>query len=352
MKSESVVIIGAGVIGLNVALVLAQKGYGRHTTIIAEHLPGDTSINYTSPWAGANFSAISASDPNALRWDKLGYKYLLGLAAKDGKNAFVKETHSVEYWDELPSRGKIDSMAAYLKDFKEIAAQDLPEGVVFGIEFTTITLNAPMHLRYLFQKLTQQYGVRVIRKRLPQVSSGHLSNDTKVIFNCTGNAAKELPGVQDSKCYPTRGQILLARASHVQQNIMRHGKDYETYVIPRPYSNGNVILGGFMQKNVGTPDTFGEETESILTRTTALLPALKSNETEVLGAFAGLRPSREGGARVARENVQLGATGRRVVVVHNYGAGGTGYQAGYGMAVEAVNTVTEEIDALNIQSRL
>lgn len=40
----------AGVIGLNVALVLAEKGYGRHSTIIAEHLPGDTSINYTSPW--------------------------------------------------------------------------------------------------------------------------------------------------------------------------------------------------------------------------------------------------------------------------------------------------------------
>lgn len=137
-----------------------------------------------------------------------------------------------------------------MEQFKEIAAQDLPEGVAFGIEFTTITLNSPMHLRYLFQKLTQKYGVRVIRKKLPQVSSGHLSNDTKVIFNCTGNAAKELPGVQDSKCYPTRGQILLARASHIQENIMRHGKDYETYVIPRPYSNGNVVLGGFMQKNV------------------------------------------------------------------------------------------------------
>lgn len=83
-----------------------------------------------------------------------------------------------------------------------------------------------------------------------------------------------------------------------------------------------------------------------------MLPVLKSNQTEILGAFAGLRPSREGGARVARENVQLGATGRRVVVVHNYGAGGTGYQAGYGMAVEAVNTVVEEINTLDIQSRL
>lgn len=71
MKSESVVIIGyviekksrssqirtnffffksAGIIGLNVALVLAEQGYASQTTIIAEHLPGDTYINYTSPW--------------------------------------------------------------------------------------------------------------------------------------------------------------------------------------------------------------------------------------------------------------------------------------------------------------
>ena len=83
-----------------------------------------------------------------------------------------------------------------------------------------------------------------------------------------------------------------------------------------------------------------------------MLPSLKSSETEILGAFAGLRPSREGGARVAREDVKVGAAGRRAIVVHNYGAGGTGYQAGYGMAVEAVDTVMGEINALNTQSRL
>jgi hypothetical protein len=52
------------------------------------------------------------------------------------------------------------------------------------------------------------------------------------------------------------------------------------------------------------------------------------------------------------ENVKVGDAGRRGVVVHNYGAGGTGYQAGYGMAVEAVNTVIEEINALEVQSHL
>ncbi|KAJ5506420.1 D-amino-acid oxidase [Penicillium expansum] len=356
MKSESVVIIGAGIIGLNVALVLAEQGYASQTTIIAEHLPGDTSINYTSPWAGANFSALSASDKNALRWDQLGYKHLLKLAAQDGMKAFVRETPSTEYWDEMPSRTKLNSMASYLKDeadmenpqYKEMPQKDLPEGVACGVKFTTVTLNAPMHIRYLLQRLKQQYGVRVIRKKVSDVTSGFLSKDTKIVFNCTGNAARTLKGVEDPKCYPTRGQILLAKATHISQNVMRHGKDYETYIIPRPHSKGNVILGGYMQKGVSLPDTLGDETESILSRTKAMLPELESPDIEILAAFAGLRPSREGGARVASEVVQVDDSERKGLVIHNYGAGGTGFQAGYGMAVDAVGCALGELEKLQV----
>jgi hypothetical protein len=96
-----------------------------------------------------------------------------------------------------------------------------------------------------------------------------------------------------------------------------------------------------------TADTFSYETESILSRTTSMLPGLASSETQILGAFSGLRPSREGGARVFKEMIQVNEMGRRGVLVHNYGAGGTGFQAGYGMAVEAVNTVTEELQTLD-----
>ena len=35
--------------GLTTALVLARKGY--KVTVVAQHLPGDLSIEYTSPWA-------------------------------------------------------------------------------------------------------------------------------------------------------------------------------------------------------------------------------------------------------------------------------------------------------------
>lgn len=121
----------------------------------------------------------------------------------------------------------------------------------FAASFTTLTINAPQHLLYLYNRLKNDYNVEFIRQKLPNIQAAFSKPSTSIVFNCTGNAARSLPGVQDAKCYPTRGQVLLALAPDVHTNTMRHGKDYETYIIPRPYSDGHVILGGYMQKGNG-----------------------------------------------------------------------------------------------------
>ncbi|GKT49479.1 D-amino-acid oxidase [Colletotrichum spaethianum] len=342
--NDPIVVVGAGVIGLDIALVLARRGLGRRTTVVAEHFPGDTSVNYTSPWAGANFSAISGSDKNALTWDRLGYSHLTQLATTVGKESYVQKTPSIEYWDEPVSEDKIKSMSEYLEDFKVIPLNELPNGVQFGTSFTTVTINAPKHIEYLFRLLKDEYGVRFIKKKLPSIQSAYLSASTKIVFNCTGNASKFLSGVEDPKCYPTRGQIVLAKAPQVQTNIMRHGRDYETYIIPRPWSNGNVVLGGYMQKGIITSDTFAHETASILQRTADLSIELSQRKPDVLASFSGLRPSREGGARVERTGISV--NGEKRILVHDYGASGTGFQAGFGMALEAVETVKEVLTVL------
>ncbi|OBT77567.1 hypothetical protein VF21_04622 [Pseudogymnoascus sp. 05NY08] len=337
-SSDSIVIVGAGIVGLNVALVLAERGYGQSITVIAEHHPGDTSMTYTSPWAGCNFSAISGSDANALKWDRLGYSHLTKLASERPDETFVHRTPSTELWDENVPHDKIKAMSEYLEDFRILPDEELPEQVKFAVSFTTLTINAPNHLQYLYNRL-KQYGVQFLRQKIPSILSAFASPTTKVVFNCIGNAAKTLPGVEDAKCYPTRGQVVLVRAPQVKSNVMRHGKDYETYVIPRPGSDGNVILGGYMQKRVGDGTTYSYETESILDRTTRLSSELREMEPQILAVFAGLRPSREGGARIERD--ELIVAGDKRVIVHNYGAGGTGFQAGYGMAMEAVKTVED-----------
>lgn len=118
----------------------------------------------------------------------------------------------------------------------------------FAVSFTTVTINAPKHIEYLYNRLRDEYGVRFIRQKLPTIQAALGDAAARVVFNCTGNASRTLPGVEDAGCYPTRGQVVLVRAPNVHTNVMRHGKDYETYVIPRPLSNGNVVLGGYMQK--------------------------------------------------------------------------------------------------------
>ncbi|KAL0938618.1 d-amino acid oxidase, partial [Colletotrichum truncatum] len=334
----------AGIIGLDVALVLAEQGYGKLITVVAEHLPGDTSITYTSPWAGCNFSAISGSDANALKWDRLGYSHLCRLASEVGPESFVQRTPSIEMWDEVVPHDKIRFMAEYLEDFKVLPQDDLPAGVKFAVSFTTLTVNAPAHLQYLYQRLKDQYGVRFIRQKIPDIQSAYASPTTKIVFNCIGNAARTLPGVTDEKCYPTRGQVVLTRAPQVQTNIMRHGRDYETYVIPRPGSNGNVILGGYMQKGNGDGATYSHETTSIVERTHELSAELQDGGAEILAVVAGLRPSRDGGALVARDEVAI--SGKNLPIIHNYGAGGTGFQAGYGMAMEAVESAHDILRSL------
>jgi tetrahydromethanopterin S-methyltransferase subunit B len=41
---------------------------------------------------------------------------MMKLAEEYGIEACISKTPSREYWDEMPSRTKIDSMAGYLKD--------------------------------------------------------------------------------------------------------------------------------------------------------------------------------------------------------------------------------------------
>lgn len=151
----------------------------------------------------------------------------------------------------LPGKFTRIDLPLISNQFRIIPNKDLPQGLKFGITFTALTINAPKHIEYLHSLLRDQYGVRFIRKTLPNVLAGYASPATKVVFNCTGIAARTFSGVEDAKVFPTRGQVLLVKAPKVKDIAMIHGTGYETYIIPRPGSNGNVVLGGYMQKRVG-----------------------------------------------------------------------------------------------------
>lgn len=324
----------SGIIGLYTGYQLLENGVpASEIKVIAEFLPGDESINYTSPYAGGNFSCITGDDPATLLFDKYTYQNLARLQKKlGGVTCGLDRYTSTEYWDSKPSPQKILSLESYLEEYQDI--KELPEGVSHGIRFLSWNFNCPKFLHNMKEYL-ESMGVVFERKALSHVSQAFVGAET--VFNCTGIGARKLGGVHDTNVYPTRGQVVVIKAPHIKENVMRWG-DSCTYIIKRPYSNDQLILGGFLHKDDWTAATFSEQTQDILKRTTELFPKIltenslgkRIEDLEITRVVAGLRPSRHGGTRIEKEI--LGGK----VLIHNYGAGGYGYQAGLGMARKGV----------------
>lgn len=70
---DQFVVLGAGVIGLSTALELREAYPNAEITIVAKHFPGDRSIEYTSPWAGANWSSMATDNGPLEGYDRVTF---------------------------------------------------------------------------------------------------------------------------------------------------------------------------------------------------------------------------------------------------------------------------------------
>lgn len=145
-----------------------------------------------------------------------------------------------------------------------------------------------------------------------------------------------------------------------------------TYIIPRPGAKytDTVLLGGTFQPGDWDTSLHMDVAQRIFERCAELAPSLKdSRVTKILRHQVGLRPGREGGARVEAEVVKfplssthnlvpwdpVGLEGGSMRVVHAYGFGwepcfdikeitadtsfpcsGGGYQASWGVAEDVL----------------
>ncbi|KAK8048209.1 hypothetical protein PG994_009939 [Apiospora phragmitis] len=290
-------------------------------------------------------------------WDRTGYQHLTKLAEQVGPESFVQQTPSTEYWEDKVSDDKMQSLSDYL--------QDLPDGVASGLKYTTVTINAPEHIKFLYRRLKDHHGVRFVRQKTADIHDAYISPQTEVVFNCTGTRrptwpASRIPGAthegadrpgESPRCPPERHE---ARAGlrdiyHPTTVFQRQCDLGWLYAERREVScvRPHIKLVGTLvltERGPSTSDTFSDETDSILKRTSELSSEVRNSHSEILAVLAGLRPSREGGARV--EAVELKVRGQGRLLVHNYGAGGTGFQAGYGMAADAVASAKPILDRL------
>ncbi|CAL5873097.1 uncharacterized protein PFLUO_LOCUS7366 [Penicillium psychrofluorescens] len=320
MTQKSIVVIGAGVAGLTTALLLSRVP-GYKIIVAAKHMPGDYDIEYASPWAGANYMPVSLGGTNAAEWDKVTWKVLHQLALE-------KPEAGIHFQDcEIRNRTK-DIGSATADWFSELLSSApwfkdvVPNCLGNGVTFKRATFN-----------------------HISETSAGiHPSGTVDLVVNCTGLMASRLGGVEDKLVVPARGQIVIVRNESdrmVNVSGTDHGDEEACYVMTRA-AGGGTVLGGSYQKGNWESQPDPSLAVRIMKRAVEACPELTGGKgieaLDVVRHGVGLRPVRHGGTRVERE--RLGD----LWVVHNYGAGGAGYQSSYGCAEDAVNLIRHALE--------
>lgn len=308
---------------------LIQRGIDPHAIlIIADHLPGDQSIYYASPYAGAYYTPLL--DDDQLEFAKYTYENIEKLRDFLGGECGIGRAQTIESSEEAIAPELIRKLS-FIADLT--VEPSSVAGCTECVKFNGIVFNPPVMTSKMLDKF-KLLGVGVTREKVAKFLD--VKSDT--IFNCSGLGAREL--ANDEKVFSTRGQVIVVRAPHMKQVVTAWTANTLTYIIPRPESKTHeVILGGFYQPHRLDANTYGDESKDILARVSAMCPQLLQDnangnaveDLEVLRTVAGARPTREGGVRIEKETTEFGT------ILHNYGACGTGYLCGLGMAARSVS---------------
>lgn len=218
-------------------------------------------------------------------------------------------------------------------------------GPPYAYKFRSLCLHVPKYTEWLVAQLERHMpppaGPPVEFVRIAAASSlraaAQLFKDAMLLVNATGLGSQDLADVRDEKLYPIRGQTVLVNAPRFREESVARcinslSGSGPSYVIPRARS-GQVILGGSFEVRQTRPLTPNNQlTERIIKdairQAPELLPeGVDPQDTEawkkvdVIRVNVGVRPAREGGARVELETKPISLEDRQVGVIHAYGIG-------------------------------
>jgi len=248
------------------------------------------------------------------------------------------------------------------RDFRVLPSDyPLPPNTRSGVQFDTYSVNPEVYLPWLKAELESR-GVSFVRRRVISLDDVcEFAGEGGAVINASSLGARSLLGVEDTKVYPIRGQVVLVHAPNVNECVTVFLEDTTrpseaTYLIPRASTPGMVLVGGTFQPNNWDTSLSIPTARGILARAKEAVPALAEPTTRIHSHNVGLRPAREGGPRVEAQFFNVPsedslvprpsgspAGTKTTLVVHAYGFGPAGYQQSWGAAEEAVRLLRENL---------
>jgi D-amino-acid oxidase len=313
-QQAPVVVVGAGVIGLSVATVLAEAG--RQVTVMSAEPPERT----TSRVAGAVWDSYLCAGPHVLAWATATYHHLASLSVSPDTGVRMTPLNIV-------ARHPLD-----VPEWAAVAggALPLPDGVADwvagGFSCLVPTVDTGAYLPYLVARL-QRAGGALQTRRLASLREGAPCG---VLINCTGVGARALTG--DPTLRPVRGQVVVLANPGIDSTTIDWTVGAEpTYAITHP---ATVVAGGCAIYDEWSTEPDSDLSDVILSRVTDMVPALRG--AAVLGVRVGLRPWRPQ-VRVEHDPTPPPGVDH---LIHCYGHGGAGVTLSWGSALAVADLVS------------
>jgi D-amino-acid oxidase len=308
---QSVIVVGAGVIGLTTAVVLAEAGFA--VTVLAKEMPGNT----TSAAAGAMWGPYLVEPRDRVQdWAEYSLRAFAGLAGIPGTG--VRLVTGIEASRSASARPP--DFLAMLDNVGACGPGELPDGFVTGWRYTVPLIDMDMYLSYLRRRLETAGG----SLRQQQVTDfGQVARLAPVVVNATGMGARELAG--DDQLTPVRGQLVIVDNPGITDFFTEDTGLSPDLLHLYPHG-GSLVLGGVAEDGNWSLEPDENTARAIIGRCAVIDPRVAN--LPVRANRVGLRPTRPA-IRCERD---LSVTGYSLL--HNYGHGGAGVSLSWGCASE------------------
>ena len=291
---ERVLVVGAGVVGLSVAVRLLEAGH--RVDVLARDLPLETT---SSVAAALWYPYLALPQDKVTAWGKAAYDEFArlaeqgadGVTMRRGTELLLDSTPDPWWVGAVPALERVETRPPYADAWSFVAP----------------VVDMPRYLAWLERRVKDAGGTvtRMALRRLPEAP---------LVVNCSGLGSRALAG--DETTTPVRGQVVLVEQWGLEEWWL--AERGPTYVIPR---TSDVVLGGTDDTGEWDRAPSPAVSADILGRATALVPEVAT--ARVLRHKVGLRP--------ARPEVRLERVGD---VIHCYGHGGAGVTLSWGCADE------------------
>lgn len=180
---------------------------------MAREFPNNTSINYTSPWAGAHYRPCPGNSPQFIREAdqcRRTYEVFKRIAAEEPASS-IKFLEAIEHL-EAPPPEYLDVTSrknayGHLEQYRELSKNELPEGVKWGARYWSWTVNSPVYCAHLLRKFILKGGETKQYTLANLLEAFELASNVKTVVNCSGT------GFNDPRSFIIRGTLSLIQCN-------------------------------------------------------------------------------------------------------------------------------------------